>query len=186
MVETFLIDTPVMITFGLLFAPYVKGREWEKPCLSMAFILGLIFATVFVISVIISYKIAPDWMWMYFPNDPSISILGGIFILSLLYYFPYIGGFLWGMFLYANSILMYWLVIIYFLAMEGIVIGLLFKRYFFVGTRTDFLSGKAVPLPNSSVAPVLNWFSVGLLILFIIFWWILRKYKRSETSGAES
>jgi len=181
-VETFLIDTPVMIIFGLLFGPYVREKEKKAPCLSRAFIFGFIFSTIFVISVIWSYFLAPDWMWMYFPEKSSLNIWGWIYILSVLYYFPFIGGFLLGMVLSERSKVVYWISVVYFLIMELLIILLLFQRYYFVGTREEFLKGKAVPLnsPASPVGTLMNIFSIVLIVIFIAMWWYLRKYKRAE------
>ncbi len=182
MIKTFLIDTPVMIVFGLLFAPYIRSDELEAPCRSRAFIFGLIFSTLFVISVILSYKLAPDWMWMYFPEDNSLSFWGWLYILSVLYYMPYVGGFLLGKELFRRNRLIYWLTMVYFLFMELLVILLLFKRYYFVGTRDEFLTGRAVPLnsPQSPVGTLMNITGIVLFIIFVVMWWFLKKYKSSE------
>ncbi len=171
-----------MIVFGMLFAPYIREKELNAPCLSRAFILGLIFSTIFVISVIWSYKLAPDWMWMYFPENNKVTFWGWLYILSILYYFPYIGGFLFGSALSRRNKAAYWFAMVYFLAMEMLIILLLFKRYAFVGTREEFFSGKAVPLnsPQSPVGTLMNITSIVLIIIFIIMWWYLRKYKKSE------
>ena len=185
MVETFLIDTPVMVIFGLLFAPYMRSDEADAPCLSRAFIFGFIFSTLFVVSVIWSYKLAPDWMWMYFPEDNSVSLLGWIYILSVLYYMPYIGGFLLGKELFRRSKVVYWIAVVYFLIMELVVILLLFNRYYFVGTREEFLSGKAVPLnsPQSPVGTLMNVTGIVLFLVFVAMWWYLKKYKKQEATA---
>lgn len=65
MIETFIIDWPVLAFFGFLF-----GGTSSRIGTSRALIAGLIPTGGFTASAMLSHNHAPDWMWMYY-RDPE-------------------------------------------------------------------------------------------------------------------
>lgn len=166
MIETFLIDLPDLAFFGAIFALLERGKDkWffrEK-----GFKWGIFFTSIFIISVIISYIIAPDWMWMYFPEESGINILDFIYILIFMYYLPYIAGY--AITRYLKDIhFKYAILSAFFFLIWGVyIIVRLFDRYYHVGTREEFLNGSASLLPSSTVGIYFNF--IFLPMLFIAF-----------------
>lgn len=65
MIETFIIDWPILAYFGFLF-----GGASSRVGVARALVAGLIPTGGFTASAMLSYKHAPDWMWMYY-RDPE-------------------------------------------------------------------------------------------------------------------
>lgn len=65
MIETFIIDWPILAFFGFLF-----GGVSTRVGVARALVAGLIPMGGFTASAMLSYKHAPDWMWMYY-RDPK-------------------------------------------------------------------------------------------------------------------
>ncbi len=66
-IETFIIDWPILAFFGFLFGANSPPAAWWR---SRAFIGGLIATGGLTASAMLSHKDAPDWMWMYY-RDPE-------------------------------------------------------------------------------------------------------------------
>lgn len=85
-VATFVIDWPVLVFIGLLFGHLAPTDTWWR---SRAFLAGALCAAAFGAVALISYLLAPDWMWMYFldPADATwavpIVLIGYLFVFAL-------------------------------------------------------------------------------------------------------
>lgn len=66
-IETFIIDWPVLAFFGFFFGGGSPLASWWR---SRAFIGGLVATGGFTASAMLSNEEAPDWMWMYY-RDPE-------------------------------------------------------------------------------------------------------------------
>jgi hypothetical protein len=64
-IETFIIDWPILAFFGFWF-----GGASARVGTLRALIAGLIPTAGFTASAMLSYNHAPDWMWMYY-RDPD-------------------------------------------------------------------------------------------------------------------
>lgn len=174
MIETFLIDLPVMSLFGSIYA-LVQKREKDSLLKESAFRWGILFSSIFIISVIISYFMAPDWMWMYFPENPKIGFLDWGYILIFLYYLPYVGGYFLTRELRKKGFIYGVFVALVSLLGEVFIVLRLWERYTHVGTREEFLSGTATLLWKSSVNTVFNIAIPIMILVFIISFIRIRK-----------
>lgn len=66
-IETFIIDWPILAFFGFLFGASSPLGSWWR---SRAFFGGLIATGGLTASAMLSHEDAPDWMWMYY-RDPQ-------------------------------------------------------------------------------------------------------------------
>lgn len=178
MIKTFLIDFPDLALFGAVFALLEKGRkEWFFK--ESGFKWGLFFSTVFIISVIISYIVAPDWMWMYFPEKSKINLLDFIYILIFMYYMPYIAGYAIAKYLKDVDFKLAIASAVFYLLWAIYIVARLFDRYYHVGTREEYLNGTAPILPSSTVGTYFNFVFLPLLVVaFAISLYFIRFRKR--------
>lgn len=174
MIETFLIDLPVFTLFGSIYA-LLQRKEGVSPLKEKGLWYGLVFSTVFLISVILSYAIAPDWMWMYFPENPRINLLDWIYLILFLYYLPFAGGYLLTRELRKRNFIAGSSVAILSLLAEVFIVLRLWDRYTHVGTREEFLSGTAALLWKSPVNTVFNFTIPVMVIIFIASFILLRR-----------
>jgi len=105
---------------------------------------GLIAVTVFLGTALLAYAKGPDWMWMYFLEPPDLSLFDLAFLSVMVYYVPYGAGFALsrrldrqmgrsgGFLALACSLIL-----------NIYVLARLFDRYAHVGTRADYLAGRA-------------------------------------------
>ena len=143
MVATFIIDWPVMALIGLVFG--ALARE-SRPA-GRTFYAGAIVAASFGGVALVSYVVAPDWMWMYF-LDPDEVAWAVPFVLAG-YLFTFVLGFaaarglrelpraIWGLAAGAG-------------VLEIVSLALTWDRYRNVGTAAEWTSGDAAPLFTSS------------------------------------
>ena len=137
MIATFIIDWPVVLAIGLLFGGWAPARPFE----SKAFRFGAAVAAVFTSTALISYFIAPDWMWMYFidPSDAAwvvpIAVIG--------YLFTYVVGFAAGSSIRRASELAHRAAVASALLMEIAVVGLTWDRYHLIGSAQEWSTGRA-------------------------------------------
>lgn len=171
-----------MMLFGVLFALFTrKEKEGLSLFSSRYFWHGLIFTSIFngaVVYAIIKY---PDWMWMYFLEDSTNSVVELIYIFIFLYYFPYVLGFYFGRLLVLKGKRLWLLLAGFLLGWEAWVIFHLFDRYSVVGTRQEFLDGSAISLfsPQNPVGTAMN-ISVGMMVVYyLIVWWQYRKQNKA-------
>jgi hypothetical protein len=143
-IETFIIDWPVLLTIGLVFGGRASGRALAR----RAFILGSVAALVFIATALISYAIAPDWMWMYF-LDPA-DVAWSVPLIALGYLFFYVVGFAAGVTLGRVSKLSLWSAIGAALGLEAGVVALTWDRYHLIGSAAEWASGRAHELFSAS------------------------------------
>ncbi len=174
MVKTFLIDLPLLSLYGSIYALLQKKEEGSL-IRESAFRWGLLFSSIFIVSVIISYFMAPHWMWMYFPENPKIGVLDWIYILLFLYYLPYAGGYFLARELRKKGFIYGAIVALISLLEEIFIVLRLWDRYTHVGTREEFLNGTANLLWKSSVNIVFNITIPILIVVFIISFIRIRK-----------
>lgn len=174
--HTFLIDLPVLILFGGLFALFAKRSE-SSVFKNKYFWHGLVFTTIFNAAVLFAAIEYPDWMWMYFIESSQNTWTELTYLFIFLYYLPYIFGFVFTLELKKLGSL--WVVL--FLAIcalsEVWIVMHLFDRYSQVGTYDQFHAGQALSLfePVHSLSAVMN-IAVGIMILDFIF--VLLLYRK--------
>lgn len=174
MIKTFIIDAPVCLLIGLIYAYTVKDQT-KSVFKTKGFASAIIVTTIFVLLAYYSTLIAPDWMWMYYLDSRNIP--GWMILYAfLLYYVPVIAGFLLKFELdKINKKLSFVALIIAGLS-ELIVWALTAKRYFTVATFEEFHKGHGVPLLKTmafspdSLALILNCaFPVMIVIAIVLF-----------------
>lgn len=83
MIETFIIDWPVLTFFGFLF-----GGASSRIGMMRALLAGLIPTGGFTASAMLSYKHAPDWMWMYYRDpeemEPVVKLMPPAYLAAFL------------------------------------------------------------------------------------------------------
>jgi hypothetical protein len=171
-IETFIIDWPVLIFFGIVFAIFAPREGWWQ---SRAFLTGLIVAGLFTGSALVSYLVAPDWMWMYFidPADARWTLP----FMPFAYLVTYVLGFAAGVSFKQVSSGLAWAGAVAALFFEAGVVALTWDRYRAVGSTVEWASGNADNLFASPPAgPVLTIsasgavFVVGLVVGLILVW----------------
>jgi hypothetical protein len=128
----------------------VSSRRWA--------LRGAVATSVFLASALAAYAKGPDWMWMYFLEPPALTVVDLAFMAVVLYYLPFAAGFAltragerrWpgrgGLLVAASA-----------LVLNVYVVARLFDRYAHVGTRADYLAGRAAPLAGDhALKGVLN------------------------------
>ena len=141
MVATFIIDWPVLTFLGFAFGALAPLERWWR---SRAFVGGAVTAVVFTGTALISYVVAPAWMWMYYadPNklDWAVPLIGFAYLVCFALAFVTAIG------LRSSGINIVWKLAIVSLAFEVLIVGLTWSRYHQVGTQIEFLNGKAAEL----------------------------------------
>jgi hypothetical protein len=82
-IETFIIDWPILAFFGFLF-----GGVASRIGVLRSLIAGLISTGGFTASAMLSYKHAPDWMWMYLRDpkemEPAVRLMPPAYVAAFL------------------------------------------------------------------------------------------------------
>lgn len=178
-IETFIIDWPVLVLIGLVFGGFgARDAWWRTP----AFYAGFATAAAFTLVAMLSYLIAPDWMWMYF-LDPD-EVAWSLPLIPLGYLFVYVVGFAAAIPLRAASRRAWWAALAATLAMEVVVIGITWDRYHEVGTTRQWLNDAAHEL--FSAAPTGPARTIGLMsplfvVIAIAAFWYVRRQQRALT-----
>lgn len=94
--------------------------------------VGLIVSGFFTASALLSYVVAPDWMWMYFlePDEARWTVP----LMPFAYVATYVLGFAAGVSLKQLSMRMVWFGAAVALAAEAAVVALTWDRYVSVGS----------------------------------------------------
>lgn len=186
MIPTFLIDLPVLILFGVLFAVFTKPEGNNLIVFkSPYFWHGVLFSTIFNIAVVYAIIRYPDWMWMYFVEQSRNGISELIYLFIFLYYLPYVLGFYLGRLAMIKGFPCWWGTLLFFAGWEVWLVAHLFDRYSVIGSRDDFFQGRALSLfgPQNPIGPVMN-LSLGAMALYFIV--LIVRYKKQKGRLAET
>jgi hypothetical protein len=172
-IETFIIDWPVLIALGMSFGLFAPEGTWHR---SRAFLAGLASAAAFTLVAMLSFVVAPDWMFMYFiePSDASWIVP----LIPVAYVFCYVLAFAGAVGLRALSRAFVWAAVGWSLVMEIAIVGLTWDRYHLVGTAGEWVSGDAHELFSATPEGAARWISlmspVFLIVLAAAFVWVWR------------
>ncbi|MFN7976321.1 MAG: hypothetical protein U0166_28970 [Acidobacteriota bacterium] len=104
---------------------------------------GLGMVTVFLGTALAAYLKGPDWMWMYFLDPPPLSAGDLAFMGIVLYYLPYGAAFAATRHLERARRGGGYAVLAGSVVLNLYIVARLWDRYFHVGTRAEYLAGKA-------------------------------------------
>ena len=138
MIATFIIDWPVLGLLGFVFGASASGDAWWR---SRAFRAGLVSAAVFTGTAIVSYFVAPDWMWMYLIEPETLSWTVPFMVPA--YLFVYAVSFAAAVALRAAGPVLVWVCAGVAVLMEVAVLAATWERYHLVGTTTEWHRGLA-------------------------------------------
>ena len=143
--ETFVVDWPVLALIGLGFAAAAPRARWWT---SRAFAAGAVSALAFTAVALLGYALAPDWMWMYFlpPGDVAWAVP----LVLALYPCAFVGAFAAGVALKDLGRGALAAALALAAAAELLVVALTWDRYRLVGTRREWLAGDAHALLTAS------------------------------------
>ncbi len=180
--QTFLLDLPVMILFGALFAYFGDLRKPSALFYNVYFWHGLVFTTIFNVAVVYSALTYPDWMWMYFleSTDAQNSLSELLYLFLFLYYLQYVFGFMLGQELKKLSTMLWGIFVGLQILAEAWLIVHFFDRYRVIGTRDEFLAGSAVSLfgPDNPISLVMNGSVVVMILYFIV---VASRFKKRKS-----
>lgn len=147
MVETFIIDWTALLLIGVVFGGLGPAERWWR---ARAFAWGLAAAGSFTLVALLSYAVAPDWMWMYFADPREVA--WAVPFVPPAYLFTYLLG-------YAAAVALRQLGTAAVAAAgaalalgQAGVIALTWERYHLVGSAADWLGGRAHELFSASPA----------------------------------
>ena len=170
MVATFIIDWPVLTFLGFAFGAYAPVQRWWR---SRAFLGGAITAIVFTSTALISYAVAPDWMWMYYVDPDKVS--WSVPLIGVAYIVLFGFAFLSAVGLKASDVNVVWPLAIVSLAGEVLILALTWDRYHRVGTTVEWLRGQAAELfsvspegPVKTIGILGPVFAVTLAVAFVM------------------
>lgn len=158
-----------MIFVGILFGHAVKGVPPGTLYQTRAFWSGLVIVFFFSSLAYYSYRIFPDWMFMYFVRSSDIP-WGIVALIFLGYFLAYNFGFFLKFDLEKTGRRVPWVVGAIFLLLSGLIILPVRDRYLNVGTLEQYLAGQAIPLSDSPVGklgmlmPVMAALGLGLFL----------------------
>ena len=156
MVATFIIDWPVLIFIGLLFGNLAPADNWWR---ARAFAAGLGCACAFALVALVSYLLAPDWMWMYFLDAEDAGWAVPWVLIG--YPFVFVVSFAAAVALRDLSRAAVVGAAVMAVVAELVLLGLTWARYRVVGTREEWVAGRGHEL--ISLAPTGPAATIGLL-----------------------
>ena len=154
---------------GLLFGYAVKGQPTKSLYQTRAFWSGLVVVFFFSSLAYYSYRLFPDWMFMYFVRSSDIPH-GIVALLFVGYFFAYNFGFFLKFDLSKMGRKVPWIVGAIFLLLSGLIILPVRDRYLNVGTLDQYLVGQVISLNDSPVGklgmlmPVMAALGLGLFL----------------------
>jgi hypothetical protein len=180
-VATFIIDWPVLTFLGFAFGAAAPVQRWWR---SRAFIAGVITAVVFTSTALISYLVAPDWMWMYYTDPDTVS--WAVPFIGIAYIVLFGFAFLSAVGLNASGIRIAWKLAIVSLVFEVGVVAFTWDRYHRVGTTVEWLRGHAAELFSTSPEGPVK--TIGVLgpifaITMAVAFFLVYKGRRATTAG---
>ena len=145
MIPTFIIDWPVLGLLGFAFGAFASDDAWWR---SRAFRAGLVSAAVFTSTAILSYFVAPDWMWMYLVDPAKLSWTVPLMVPA--YLFVYAVSFAAAVALRAARPVLVWVAAAAAALMEVAIVAITWERYHLVGTTVEWNRGLADELFDTS------------------------------------
>lgn len=155
-IETFIIDWPVLLLLGFVFGGRAAGDPWWQ---TRAFAAGTVSAAAFAAVALVSYSVAPDWMWMYF-LDPS-DVRWAVPLMAPAYLFVFWVAFAAAVAARRLGPAALWTGAAGAIALEVAVVAITWDRYHLVGTARDWVTGTAHELITASPAGPVR--TIGLL-----------------------
>jgi len=168
-VATFIIDWPVLAFFGFFFGNFSSGRSlWRDP----AFAGGLMAASGFTGVAMLSYRDAPEWMWMYYRDPKDMERF--VPWMPVGYIITFLGAFRAALRLRSEERSV-WPAAAAAVVAEGAIVAATWDRYHRIGTKEEWENGTASELVKtkpqglakkiSSYGPIVAvTFLVGLLL----------------------
>lgn len=168
MVATFVIDAPALFLLGVLLSLFAVEGRGGRPFLAIfPFSRVMLMTSVALGIALASYQVAPDWMSMYYLEDPRFSLAALAYVALALYYAPAVAGFALGLDLRRRSRSSVALLLLLGLVLQVAVMRHVWDRYVVVGTREAFLAGRATPLASHAEIGQIS--VVGGLSLLLAF-----------------
>lgn len=160
-----------MVLIGTLYAPF-HSRKAKSPFHSSAAQASYWLAGVFMALVLVSYGLAPDWMWMYFIDHHSVSVFAVGYVLLMLYILPLVVGIVLGQILYQAGKTWWRVSVIVCVGIEAALLAGLWRRYNTVATSGEYITGRGETLlgGTGTLAVVMN---IGGVVcaLTAVYWW---------------
>ncbi len=169
----------MLALIGLAFGGFASRDAWWR---SRAFYAGFATAAVFTLVAMLSYLVAPDWMWMYF-LDPD-EVAWSLPLIPVGYLFVYVVGFAAAIPLRAASRRMWWGSLAATLAMEVVVLGITWDRYHEIGTTREWLNDAAHELFTATPtgpARTIGLMSPVIIIVAVVAFLYVRRQQRAAT-----
>ncbi|MDQ3619937.1 MAG: hypothetical protein M3391_07390 [Actinomycetota bacterium] len=169
----------MLALIGLAFGGFASRDTWWR---SRAFYAGFATAAVFTLVAMLSYLVAPDWMWMYF-LDPD-EVAWSLPLIPVGYLFVYVVGFAAAIPLRAASRRMWWGSLAATLAMEVVVLGITWDRYHEIGTTREWLNDAAHELFTATPtgpARTIGLMSPVIIIVAVVAFLYVRRQQRAAT-----
>jgi hypothetical protein len=134
-----------LILLGLVFGAFAPDELWWR---SRAFVGGCVSAAAFTAVALVSYAIAPDWMWMYFldPADASWAVP----LIPAAYMFVFALAFAAAVAVRRAARGLLWAAVGIAIGLEVTVISITWDRYHLVGSEREWLEGTAEELFSAS------------------------------------
>lgn len=177
-VATFIIDWPVVAFLGLFFGRFAPLQAWWR---SSAFAGGLIASGGFTTVAMLSYRIAPDWMWMYY-KDPE-EMKPAVPLMPLGYMAAFVAAF-------ASAVRLrdqersVWPAATAAAVAEVAVVAATWDRYHRIGTRSEWEAGTASELVTAKPRGLAKKVSSYAPVVFVTFLFGLALARRSSASSA--
>ncbi len=184
-VPTFIIDTPAVFALGVLLSFLALETRARRPFYAVwPFVPAMAICTLFLGTAVLSYLVAPDWMYLYYFPRPELGLARLAYMAAVLYYAPCALGFAIGLDLRRRSRIKALLLLLAAGLCEFLVIRTVYDRYAFVGTRKEWLAGSAIPLAEHGGIFRATFFGLALMaIVFVgvVFGCILRRREFRES-----
>jgi len=173
-----------MLLFGTLFSLFSNPNSQRSIFTESYFWHGLVFTTIFNVAVVYAIIHYPDWMWMYFVENSSNTLVEILYIFAFIYYLPYVLGYYIGRDLKKKSWVLTLGCCVLLAAVEGWIIVHLFERYSMIGTKEEFLNGKAISLfsPDNPIGAVMNGSVAIMVVYFFVVLFLYKKRNRASPS----
>lgn len=160
-----MIDTPAVLVLGLVLAQLEPVQPGARFVRESAFRQGFALTLLIFLVAYASYRVAPDWMSMYFLRDPAFTALGLGYVFLLLYAVPYLAAYALGAALRHRSRVRGLLLAAFGLALQVAVVRHVWPRYLPVGSFDEWTAGRGTPLPEHGALNLVSLPGGALVVL---------------------